>query len=56
MKAHFPRTKNGQEIITVRLDKSLLDQCMALSKKKHLSRNALIARGLKAFLAAEEEA
>src|SRR5712692_7184692 len=56
MKAHSPRTENGQEIITVRLDKSLLDQCMALAKKKHLSRNALIARGLKALLAAEEEA
>ena len=33
----------------------LLDQCLALAKKKRISRDALIARGLKALLAAEGE-
>ena len=31
----------------------LLDQCLALAKKKRISRDALIARGLKALMAAE---
>jgi hypothetical protein len=46
----------GQQTIAVRLDKALLDRCTALAKKKRISRDALIARGLKALLAAEGEA
>jgi hypothetical protein len=41
--------------IAVRLDKALLKRCTALAKKKRLSRDALIARGLRALLAAEGE-
>lgn len=46
----------GEQTIAVRLDKALLDRCTALAKKKRISRDALIARGLKALLAAEGEA
>ena len=46
---------NGEQTITVRLEKRLLDRCTALAKKKRISRDALIARGLKALLAAEGE-
>jgi hypothetical protein len=45
----------GRQTIAVRLEKGLLDQCLALAKKKRISRDALIARGLKALLAAEGE-
>ena len=50
-----PRTENGEDekTIVVRLEKVLLDRCTALAKKKRISRDALIARGLKALLAAE---
>jgi phosphatidylserine/phosphatidylglycerophosphate/cardiolipin synthase-like enzyme len=41
--------------IAVRLDKDLLKRCTALAKKKRLTRDALIARGLRALLAAEGE-
>lgn len=56
-KAKVPRAENGQteQIIAVRLDKTLLDRCTALAKKKHLTRDALVARGLRAILAAEGE-
>jgi uncharacterized protein (DUF4415 family) len=56
-KAKSSNTKNGQteETIAVRLDKSLLDRCTLLAKKKRLSRDALIARGLRVLLAAEGE-
>jgi hypothetical protein len=43
----------GDQTIAVRLEKGLLDRCTALAKKKRISRDALIARGLKALLAAE---
>lgn len=46
---------NGQQLVTVRLDKKLVDRCIALAKKKRISRDALIARGLKAILVAEGE-
>jgi hypothetical protein len=46
---------SGQETITVRLEQALLDRCTALAKKKRISRDALIARGLKALLVAEGE-
>jgi hypothetical protein len=64
MKARWERAKakgaaveNGstEAHITVRLDKTLLTRCTALAKKKRLSRDALIARGLRALLAAEGE-
>ncbi len=44
-----------EETIAVHLDKTLLDRCTALAKKKRISRDTLIARGLKALLAAEGE-
>jgi len=64
MKARWERAKakgvsgeNGSADahIAVRLDKTLLKRCTALAKKKRLSRDALIARGLRALLAAEGE-
>jgi predicted HicB family RNase H-like nuclease len=47
--------KDGTEetTIAVRLEKRLLARCTALAKRKRISRDALIARGLKALLAAE---
>jgi len=64
MKARWERAKakaagadNGsdRQTIAVQLEKGLLDQCLALAKKKRISRDALIARGLKVLLAAEGE-
>jgi hypothetical protein len=56
-KAKPPRGENGpgEQTIAVRLNKILLDRCTTLAKKKRISRDALIARGLKALLAAEGE-
>src|SRR5438128_526857 len=56
-KAKVDHAGNGQaqQTITVRLDKTLLARCTALAKKKRLSRDVLIARGLRALLAAEGE-
>jgi hypothetical protein len=56
-KARKAASRNGarQEAIAVRLEKTLLERCAALAKKKRISRDALIARGLKALLAAEGE-
>jgi hypothetical protein len=45
----------AEQTIAVRLEKALLERCSALAKKKRISRDALIARGLKALLAAEGE-
>jgi hypothetical protein len=57
VKAKPPRPANGEteQTIAVRLDKALLDRATALAKKKRLSRDALVARGLRALLAAEGE-
>ena len=57
VRAKPPRGEDGpdQQTIEVRLEKTLLDRCTALAKKKRISRDALIARGLKALLAAEGE-
>lgn len=57
-RAKPPRAEDGadQQTIAVRLEKALLDRCTALAKKKRISRDALIARGLRALLAAEGEA
>ena len=54
-KVPSPKNRNSEQFIAVRLDKKLLDRCTALAKKKRISRDALIARGLKALLAAEGE-
>lgn len=56
-KAKLPRPEDGEteQTIAVRLDKTLLDRATALAKKKRLSRDALVARGLRALLAAEGE-
>ena len=47
-------TANGKTVATiaVRLEKELLNRCTVLARKKRLSRDALIARGLRALLAA----
>lgn len=55
-KSARPDDGPGDKTITVRLEKGLLDRCTALAKKKRISRDALIARGLKALLAAERQA
>lgn len=64
MKARWERAKakgepaqNGkpERTINARLDEALLKRCTALAKKRRLSRDALIARGLRALLAAEGE-
>ena len=39
--------------ISVTIEKSLLERSVALAKKKRLTRDALIARGLQTLLAAE---
>src|SRR6266852_1723374 len=51
VKAKGEPAQNGkaEAHIAVRLDKALLDRCTALAKKKRLSRDALIARGLHAL-------
>jgi hypothetical protein len=54
----FRRTakrSNGQQLVAVRLDKKLLDRCQKLAKKKRITPDDLIARGLRAILAAEGE-
>ena len=56
-KAKRSSAKNGRvhQTIAVRVEKELLDRCAALAKRKRISRDALIARGIKAILAAESE-
>ena len=62
MRARWERAKakgeqdqrdNEDQVIAVQLDKDLLARCTALAKKKRITRDCLIARGLKAILAAE---
>jgi hypothetical protein len=64
MKARWERAKaklshsendRTEQAIVVHLDKTLLKRCSALARKKRLSRDALVARGLRAILAAEGE-
>ena|SRR5437879_5123957 len=57
MRTKEPTASNGrtQQTIAVRLETRLLNRCTALAKKKRISRDALIARGLKAILAAESK-
>jgi hypothetical protein len=56
-KAKSARAEDGaiQQTIAVRLEKALVDRCTALARKKRISRDALIARGLRALLAAEDQ-
>ncbi len=56
-KAKDLRAADGEteQTIAVRLDKALLKRCTALARKKRVSRDALVARGLRALLAAEGE-
>lgn len=56
-KAKGELATNGkpQQTIAVQIDDALLKRCTALAKKKRLSRDALIARGLRTLLAAEGE-
>ncbi|HBI42670.1 MAG TPA: hypothetical protein DDY78_07410 [Planctomycetales bacterium] len=56
-KAKLPSAEDGQneQTVAIRLNKVLLDRCTALAKKKRLSRDVLVARGLRALLAAEGE-
>lgn len=57
-KAKSRRAENGsnqEETISVRLNRALLKRCTALAKKKRLTRDDLIARGLQAILAVEGE-
>ena len=54
-KGEPPTNGKAEQTINVRLDAALLKRCTALAKKKRLSRDALIARGLRALLAAEGE-
>ena len=55
IRAKLNTPEESEQTINVRLDKALLDRITALAKKKRISRDALIARGLKALLAAEGE-
>jgi hypothetical protein len=54
-KGEPPQNGKAEVHIAVRLDEALLKRCTALAKKKRLTRDALIARGLRALLAAEGE-
>ena len=54
-KGEPPQNGKADAHIAIRIDKTLLKRCTALAKKKRLSRDALIARGLRALLAAEGE-
>src|SRR5262245_32074489 len=54
-KGRRPAKDNGGRIIAVHVDEKLLGRCEALAKKLRISRDLLVARGLKAILAAHEE-
>ncbi len=48
-----PRTGQGAWVISVSIEKELLKRADSLAKKKKITRAGLIARGLRAVLAAE---
>ena len=48
-----PRRGKGGKVISVSLEKQLLDQTDRLARRKRVSRASLIARGLRAVLKAE---
>ena len=54
-KGEPPANGKVEQTIAVRLEKVLLKRCTALAKKKKVSRDELVARGLRALLAAEGE-
>jgi len=45
----------SQTTISVRLEKALLDRCIALAKKRGINREALIVCALKKFVAGEQD-
>ncbi len=47
-----PVEGNGAAVISVSIERSLLERCDKLAKKMHVSRSRLVARGLRAVLAA----
>jgi hypothetical protein len=54
-KLSAPADSEGEQTIAARLDKALLRRCTALARKKRISLDTLVARGLRALLAAEGE-
>lgn len=50
-----PRVGGGAQVISITIEKRLLEQADRLARSKRLSRSRLIARGLRAVLAAEGE-
>ncbi len=54
-KGEPPANGKPAQTIAVRLDEALFKRCTTLAKKKRLSRDTLIARGLRVLLAAEGE-
>jgi len=48
-----PRNGRGAKVISVSLEKGLLDETDRLAKQKRVSRASLIARGLRAVLKSE---
>ena len=50
-----PKVGKGSKVISVSVEASLLEKCDRLAKRKRISRASLIARGLRAVLAAESK-
>ena len=50
-----PRLGKGVKVISLSLEKGLLDRCDRLAKEKGISRAGLVSRGLRAVLAAEDK-
>ena len=50
-----PSVGKAEQTIDLKLDKSLLNRCTELAKKKRISIDALVARGIRVVLAAEGE-
>lgn len=50
-----PKEGKGSKVISVSVEKSLLEKCDRLAKRKRVSRASLIARGLRHVLAQEPE-
>ena len=51
-----PRTGRGSQAISVTIEKTLLTQVDALARRQKTPRAQLVARGLRAVLAAEQQA
>lgn len=50
-----PKLGKGSKVISVSVEKSLLEKCDRLAKRKRVTRASLIARGLRTVLAAEAQ-